>query len=248
MLMIMLTLEGIFVFKKVMFKPVPLFVLVLAGLIAIPGISEARRPRPKPKPEQPTRTAGQFDYYSLTLSWSPDYCATKGTNDQQQCSQGKRLGFVLHGLWPQFNRGYPQNCTTEAFDPQMMQQFPNLYPSAKLYSHEWEKHGTCSGLTQLEYHQLSKTLKDSVKIPDRYVRPTQPFRVTLANLKQDFVEANPSFTENGIAPTCSGSGRFLQEVQVCHSKEGKPGSCSEEVLRRSQRSCGQANFLVRSVR
>lgn len=236
-------------FKKGMLQTAVFSALVLAGLVAIPAISEARRvPKPKPRTDRPTQTAGQFDYYSLTLSWSPDYCATKGGNDRQQCGQGKRLGFVLHGLWPQFNRGYPQSCTTEAFDPQMMKQFPNLYPSAKLYSHEWEKHGTCSGLTQLEYHQFSKTLKDSFTIPDRYMRPTQPFRVTLAEFKQEFVAANSGFTENSIAPTCSGSGRFLQEVQVCHSKAGKPMTCSEEVLRRSQRSCGQANFLVRSVR
>ncbi len=237
-------------FKKAMFKKTVLSVLVLAGLFTIPTISEARRPvpRPKPKPSQPTQTAGQFDYYALTLSWSPDYCATKGGNDPQQCGQGKRLGFVLHGLWPQYNQGYPASCTNEAFDPQMMKQFPNLYPSSKLYTHEWEKHGTCSGLTQPQYHQLAQALKEGVKIPDRYVRPSQPFRVTLADFKQDFVQANPGFTDQSVAPTCSGSGRFLQEVQVCHSKEGKPSTCSEEVLRRSQRSCGQPNFLVRNVR
>ncbi len=232
-----------------MFKKAMLPALVLTGIGTFSTISEARRPVSRPKPTQQTRNvAGQFDYYVLSLSWSPDYCAAKGSSDPQQCGNGRQLGFVLHGLWPQYDRGYPQDCTTERFNPKMQQQFPGLYPSSKLFSHEWEKHGTCTGLTQGQYHQLSASLRESVKIPDRYVRPTEPFRVTLAKFKQDFVQANSGFTEKSIAPSCSGSGRFLQETLVCYSKNGKPGTCSEEVLRRSQRSCGQANFLVRSVR
>ncbi len=236
-------------FKKLMSKQAVLSALVLAGICALPTLSEARRPTSRPTPNpQAQNVAGKFDYYVLALSWSPDYCAAKGSGDPQQCGSGRQLGFVLHGLWPQFDRGYPQSCTTEAFDPQMQQQFPDLYPSSKLYTHEWEKHGTCSGLTQPQFHQLAKALKDSVKIPDRYVRPSQPVRVTLAGFKQDFVSANPGFTEKSVAPSCSGSGRFLQETLVCYSKDGKPGTCSEEVLRRSQKSCGQPDFLVRSVR
>jgi ribonuclease T2 len=235
--------------KIAMFRKTILLALVFAGIGASATISEARRPNSRSKPAQHTRNvAGQFDYYVMALSWSPDYCAATGDRDTQQCRSGRRLGFVLHGLWPQYDRGYPQNCTTERFEPKMRQQFSGLYPSSKLFSHEWEKHGTCSGLSQLQYHQLSKTLKDSLKIPDRYVRPGQPFRATLAKLKQDFVQANPGFTEKSVAPSCSGSGRFLQEMLVCHSKDGKPGICSEEVLRRSQKSCGQPNFLVRNVR
>ncbi len=239
--------------KTMLFKPAVLPAFMLAGILALPTLVEARQPVPRPKSASPTRSqsgdvAGQFDYYSLTLSWSPDYCATKGDSDRQQCGGGRQLGFVLHGLWPQYNRGYPQNCTTEAFDPKIMQQFPDLYPSAKLFSHEWEKHGTCSGLTQPQFHQLAKTLKDGVKIPDRYRQPTQPFRVTLVEFKQDFVRANPGFTADNIAPSCTGTGRFFQEMQVGYSKAGKPVALSPEVLRRSQKSCGQPNFLVRSVR
>jgi ribonuclease T2 len=237
-------------FKAVWFKSVVISAVMLAGIITLPTPAEARTPiaRPQPARQQTLDVAGQFDYYLLALSWSPDYCAVKGSSDPQQCGGGKQLGFVLHGLWPQYTRGYPQSCTTEPFDPQMRQQFPNLYPSPKLYSHEWIKHGTCSGLTQSQYHQFAKALKDSVKIPTRYQRPRQPFRITATDLKRDFVQANPGFTGNGIAPSCSGAGRFLQEVLVCHTKDGQPGVCSAEVLQRSQKSCRQPNFLVRSVR
>src|SRR6185437_7643363 len=56
--------------------------------------------------------AGQFDYYVLVLSWSPTYCAEKGDSDRMQCnrSDGRRYSFILHGLWPQYERGYPSDC------------------------------------------------------------------------------------------------------------------------------------------
>ena len=200
-------------------------------------------------------TPGQFDFYVLTLSWSPDYCAKNGVGvarrrhrDRQQCKTGKKLGFVLHGLWPQYQKGYPANCSTEKLPLQVKQQFPGLFPSDKLYSHEWEKHGTCTGKTPTEYLTLSKKLKDSVAIPTAYNRPSKPFRTTIQGLKNTFVNANPELNSNGIAPYCSGSGRFLQEVFFCYSKDGNPGVCSEEIINRSRRSCGQADFLVRNVR
>lgn len=238
-----------------MFKPL-IAGLLLTSVLLLPTAADARRKSdPNRRPQRTDRPAktdrnvpGKFDYYVLALSWSPDYCAAKGAQDPQQCGAGRGLGFVLHGLWPQYNQGWPQNCTTESFDPKMMQQFPDLYPSKKLYTHEWEKHGTCAGLSQTQYHTLSQTLKSNVAIPAAYNQPAKPFRTTLANLKQDFIQANPGMAADGVAATCSGSGRFLQEVMVCHGKDGQPGTCSAEVLKKSSRSCGQPDLLVRSVR
>jgi ribonuclease T2 len=251
----------------------PLLALVTASVIA--GPTEARefipaasptpieqpilrrdrpfRPteRPTLKPDRPKKTnniPGQFDYYVMALSWSPDYCAVKGTNDPQQCGGAKKLGFVLHGLWPQYDRGYPQSCSNEQLSPDLKRQFPNLYPSTKLYDHEWEKHGTCSGLGAKGYLQLSQQLKDALVIPDRFQQPAQPFRTTIADVRREFTRVNPAVKADGLAATCSGAGRFLQEVTVCYSQDGKPGACAQDVLKKSAQSCGQADFLVRSVR
>lgn len=198
---------------------------------------------------QNSGTPGKFDFYVLTLSWSPDYCATtNGSHDQQQCQSGRKLGFVLHGLWPQYQNGYPSNCSTEKLPLEVKQEFSGLYPSDKLFDHEWEKHGTCSGKSPREYLGLSQQLKNSIAIPTTYNHPKKPFRTTIKNLKDTIISANSEFTADGIAPYCSGSGRFLQEVFFCYSLEGKPGICSAEILKRSQKSCGQPDFLVRSVR
>ena len=62
--------------------------------------------------------AGQFDYYVLALSWSPSWCATDGQGrNEPQCEPRRRTGFVVHGLWPQYERGWPANCATPERDP-----------------------------------------------------------------------------------------------------------------------------------
>ncbi len=191
---------------------------------------------------------GRFDYYVLALSWSPDYCASAGASDPQQCSVGRKLGFVLHGLWPQYNRGYPSDCSAAKLPADVKAKFPALYPSPKLYDHEWEKHGTCSGLTPEEYLTLSQQIKNSVIIPAAYRAPEQPLQVTPAQLKKDFTSANPALREGSVAAYCSGSGRYLQEVYVCFFADGKPATCSTEIHNQAAKSCGRADFLVRNIK
>ncbi len=193
-------------------------------------------------------TPGDFDFYVLTLSWSPDYCAASNVDDPQQCSLGKKLGFVLHGLWPQYNRGYPADCSNVPLPKDAQQKFPNLYPSPALYTHEWDKHGTCSGLTSEEYLALEKTLKDSITIPQAYRSPAKAFRTTTDQLKTDFVSANSAVKADALAVQCSGSGRYLKELYVCFSREGQPAACSQEIQNDAAHSCQQAGFLVRNVK
>jgi ribonuclease T2 len=191
---------------------------------------------------------GEFDYYALALSWSPSYCATNGQRDPNQCGSGRRLGFVLHGLWPQYENGYPQNCSREQLPDHVRRKYEGIYPSPKLIGHEWSKHGTCSGLGAEQYLALSAKLKDAVVVPPAYRAPEQPVRVTNAQFKEAFRAANPTMADNAVVPFCAGSGRFLREILVCYGKDGASRSCGQPEIRRSEKSCGQASFLLQSVR
>src|SRR4051812_35381200 len=88
--------------------------------------------------------AGQFDYYAVALSWSPSFCATRG--DNAECDRSRPLGFVMHGLWPQYANGYPESCSNERLPADVRAKYASLFPSPTLIDHEWKKHGTCSGL------------------------------------------------------------------------------------------------------
>ena len=190
--------------------------------------------------------AGEFDYYAMALSWSPQHCAIKPA-DREQCS--RQLGFVLHGLWPQYQRGYPSSCSRERLDPAMEQQFAGLYPSRFLYGHEWEKHGTCSGLSQEAFHQLASDLRQKVKIPVAYQSPAEPLRKSTFELKADLAAANHWLAPDTMTVACADGGRFLREIYICINKEGTDAvPCSDEMQKRERRSCGQPDFLLRSVR
>lgn len=209
-----------------------------------PTKSATRTPKATPT-QAPT---ADFDFYVLSLSWSPDYCATTDNADPNQCRVGKKLGFVLHGLWPQYINGYPSDCATTRLPDKVLAKFPNLFPSTSLAFHEWSKHGTCSGLTPEGYLSFAQDIKASVAIPIDYQRPTKALRVTTDALKQAFLDANPDFTAATVVVNCSGSGRFLKEIYVCFSIDGEPIECSRELQKNESRSCKNADFLVRNVK
>jgi ribonuclease I len=75
-------------------------IAILAITFGNIGLSSARQSQQGKAPVE--SVAGVFDYYLLTLSWSPTFCLTH--KDDAQCS-GKGYGFVLHGLWPQYAKG-----------------------------------------------------------------------------------------------------------------------------------------------
>jgi ribonuclease T2 len=198
---------------------------------------------------QPTLapSAADFDYYVLALSWAPDYCSAN-PDDAQECAPGKKYAFVLHGLWPQYTKGYPSDCGSDPLPKSVKAQFPRLYPNDKLFAHEWTKHGTCSGLSPADYLTLTGQLKDQVQIPSAYRAPASPFRVAAADLKQAFLETNPDLIDASLAVNCSGSGRYLSELYVCFSKESQAAACGTDVRKSALKSCSNADFLVRSVR
>jgi ribonuclease T2 len=219
-----------------MFKVV---LMVAAALLC--GGAEARKQKSLGEP-------GQFDYYSLALSWSPAYCAGSGNQDPDQCASGRRLGFVLHGLWPQYEQGYPQSCSREPLPDAVRRKYAAIYPSPKLIGHEWSKHGTCSGLGPEQYLALSARLKEGLAVPAAYRMPEQPVRVTTAQFKDAFRAANPGLAADGVVPFCGGAGRFLREIRACYSKDGKSRACAPNEIKGSQKSCGQPSFLLQSVR
>ncbi|HAJ26885.1 MAG TPA: ribonuclease [Syntrophus sp. (in: bacteria)] len=192
--------------------------------------------------------SGDFDYYVLALSWSPDFCAGQGGNDSEQCGPGRNPGFVLHGLWPQYQKGFPQNCTSIPFPSSLKREFPGLFPNDRLYAHEWRRHGTCSGLSPREYLAAAQKLKQAAPLPSRYRNLREPVRTTTAALKKEFKALDAGLPDNGVAVFCSGSGRFLKEIFLCYNRQGKPTACSPEIMNKSARSCRQSDFLIRPGR
>src|SRR6185437_9375438 len=115
--------------------------------------------------------AGQFDYYVLSMSWAPTYCLTH-TDDSEECS-GKGYGFVLHGLWPQYDTGgYPENCSTQfTLTADAASKGRTIYPSERLMQHEWREHGSCSGLDAQQYFNSADRATAAIRIPTTMEAP-----------------------------------------------------------------------------
>lgn len=172
---------------------------------------------------------GDFDYYSLVLSWSPTFCQSDGGShsDDPQCSSRRPYAFVLHGLWPQFDKGWPESCDIgkRPFVPrQLINAMLDIMPSDKLVIHEYAKHGTCSGLDPTAYFGLARQLYSSIAIPQRYNGTSSETTVAIRDVVSDFRKANPALRPDMIAVSCNRDGR-LREITFCFSKSGQPAHC-----------------------
>lgn len=162
---------------------------------------------------------GQFDYYLLALSWSPEFCYKHA--EKPECRSGQ-YGFIVHGLWPQFAHGYPENCSSQA--PNAPLPAPDdVMPDAELIRHEWQTHGTCSGLDSAAYFKLLRQAFASVKVPSRFAHPTQSFSVAPAEIKRDFLAANPRLQADDMVVSCGNN--YLTGVSICLTKDLAPMAC-----------------------
>jgi ribonuclease T2 len=162
-----------------------------------------------------------------------------------QCRSGRPYGFVLHGLWPQNERGWPEFCRTDEREVSAsnMTAALKLSPSRQLVSHEWEKHGACAGLAQDDYFAAAALAVGAVSVPQAYRAPARPLVTTANDVKRAFLDANPTIPNDGLSATCSRN--ELGEVWVCLDKNLAPRSCSAEVRRKH---CGARQVRMLSVR
>jgi ribonuclease T2 len=209
-------------------------IALLIGALVAPAQAQRRGDLP-----------GQFDFYVLALSWSPSYCETAGRRaDPAQCKGGRPYAFVVHGLWPQHQRGYPEFCQREAPwipDP-LLNSMLELMPSRQLIVHEWRKHGTCSGLGPEGYFALVRKARERITIPESFRRLDDYRMVTPTEVETAFLAANPGLARDMIAVDCDR--RYLREVRVCLSKDLAFHPCPEV----DRRACRAPKLVMPPIR
>lgn len=176
--------------------------------------------------------AGEFDYYVMALSWSPAWCAIEGdARDAEQCHPRHDYGWVLHGLWPQYEQGWPRDCRTDARDPSRKQTraMTDIMGSGGLAWHQWKKHGRCSGLTARDYFDLSRDAYASVTRPEVLRKLKETVRLPATLVQEAFLKANPGMTDDMITVTCR-DGR-IQEARICMTRDLELRRCGPDVSR-----------------
>src|SRR3954468_16919455 len=148
---------------------------------------------------------GEFDFYVLSLSWSPSFCeeaserGRRGGNSQMQCS-GRPYSFVVHGLWPQYENGFPEYCQRPPprLGRNTVTAMLDLMPAPGLIFNEWDKHGTCSGLDGRNYFEAIRKARAAVKIPAEYLELSQAKTLAPGEIEEAFVKANPGLSNAAI--------------------------------------------------
>ncbi|MEM6461923.1 MAG: ribonuclease [Pseudomonadota bacterium] len=204
--------------------------LMVAGLLVVASCEERE-----------TGSNPPFDFYVLSLSWSPSYCAAEGDEaNRMQCEDERKYGFIVHGLWPQFEEGYPEFCNAnpDRVDAGLVSDLLDIMPSRGLIRHQWRKHGTCTGFSQTDYFRAVRAAHESIALPqisadDGSYRVVSPDQVGTA-----FQSSNPGLKDEHFAVTCDN--RRLREVRICMSMDFTFRSCPEV----TRRACRRASIVV----
>lgn len=189
--------------------------------------------------------AGDFDYYVLALSWSPAWCEMEGdARNDPQCDRGRGTTFVMHGLWPQYEIGWPSWCRTTERDPTRSETatMADVMGGAGNAFHQWKKHGRCSGLPADGYFQLARKALKRVAIPDLFVGVTRDLTLPASVIEEAFLASNPSLSGDQITVTCKAG--LIQEVRVCLAPDLGSRRCGADVIR----DCSLSNAVLEAVR
>ena len=173
----------------------------------------------------------------LAVTWAPSLCRVEPST--MGCASGHVDEFgetlILHGLWPQpiSNEycGVPKAVADRADNThrsdmpsvELREDVRNKLRSlmsdvTSLASHEWYKHGTCSGVTPDVYFDDAAALTQEVrKVLDPVLEEAEGKRITLAAVRSRFDrEFGPGAGER-VAITCRnaiGEGNLLFEVDL----------------------------------
>ena len=189
--------------------------------------------------------AGEFDYYVMSLSWSPNWCVLEGdARESPQCDGSTDFGWVLHGLWPQYEDGWPQDCQTGEREPNRIETsgMADIMGTSGLAWYQWNKHGVCSGLSAVNYYQLAREAYGRVVRPEIFMQLDRTVSLPATVVEAAFLRDNPGLRHDQITVTCRSG--HIQEARICFTRSLEFRRCGADVVR----DCTLDDALVEPVR
>ncbi len=207
-------------------------IIIGIGAVAIAGIGAYNYQNPqkvtaiktslqKQENFEPAANNKSFDFYVLSLSWSPTYCML---NDDKSTQCKEKHNFVVHGLWPQYEHGYPRECPSNVkhLDYKIVQSMLDIMPSERLINIEWDRHGTCTSLSPDKYFKTVRAAYNAVKIPEL---TNNSSRYKVGDIEAEFIKLNQGLGNNMLAVTTK-EGK-LNEVRICMTQNLEFRPCQE---------------------
>jgi ribonuclease T2 len=188
---------------------------------------------------------GTFDYYLLSLSWSPAFCLSDP--GAAECNGPRRFGFIVHGLWPQYDKGWPETCDVHRQVPDnVVSSISDIMPARGLVYHEWSAHGTCSGLDPEDFFALLRRAYAGIAVPASLSRVAHEIEQSPSAIAAEFLHANPKLSAQSIVVTCTRQDApRLREVHICLDRDLNPRACSADAARGA---CRAATLIIPPIR
>ena len=182
---------------------------------------------PEPRSEGPTRQM-PVTGYTLAMSWSPEFCKPREDSRAHriQCSgDNGRFGLIVHGLWPDGARSWPQYCpVSRKLSPAEARQNLCMMPSTRLMSHQWNKHGSCMTGRPETYFKITRILWNSLRKPD-YDFLSRREGLTAGDIRRAFADANGRYVQPAHVGVKLNSRGWLEELRLCYGKDFMPTRC-----------------------
>jgi ribonuclease T2 len=189
--------------------------------------------------------AGEFDYFVMALSWSPNFCRLEGdAKGAEQCDPGLDHGWVLHGLWPQYENGWPSFCRTTARNPSRRETaaMADIMGSGGLAWYQWKKHGRCAGLPSRDYFGLSRKAYESVTRPPVLRNLDKAVTLPASVIEDAWLKANPALSPESVTVTCRDG--HIMETRICLTPDLEPRRCGAD----TRRDCDLPNAHLDPIR
>ena len=133
-----------------------------------------------------------------------------------------------HGLWPQASSGPPPMSCSNASPvaAATVDHMVNFMPSRGLIQHEWQEHGSCSGLSAQDYFAQAEKAFTHVQVPQQYRSMDHEQQFWVADIEKKFSEANQAPTWAFRISCHAGE---LVSLEVCVDKNLQYRRCTKSV-------------------
>jgi ribonuclease T2 len=210
-----------------------------------------------------TNTAKDFDFYVLALSLAPAFCELEPNKKQckhLQATSNQRTPLTLHGLWPERNQAgkAPEYCAADRLELKQIdsERLRRFMPGVQdgLASHEWKRHGSCSGLGVEQYFANAIDLTERINAAaGNLLNLTMGRSIETASFRAALEQSQPGLSASltlhcrNLANRSELAGKpVLVEIRACVGKasDGKPGELIEcAALDRIDQGCGKAFYV-----
>ncbi len=151
--------------------------------------------------------------------------------NEDRVAPGQGFGFTLHGLWPQYETGYPEFCQSAERPPSRgdTAAMADIMGTSGLAWHQWRKHGVCTGLSSDDYYALSREAYGRVTRPEVLRRLERAVTLPASVIEQAFLQDNPDLTADQVTITCRSG--YIQEARICLTRDLEFRDCGRDVRR-----------------